>query len=307
MAIFCHAVEAGSFSAAARALQLTPSAVSKQITRLENRLGARLLNRTTRQLRLTEEGRVFFERSKTILAEIDEVEQAVTAAQSRPRGRLRINAPVSFGRRQLVPLMPKFMAANPEIEIELELTDRTVNPLEEDVDVLIRTGEMHDSSLVARRLAEVQRYVCAAPQYLSRHGVPRTPEDLLQHNCLLHNHPTRANDWLFNGPDGKVVIRASGTFSANISGVLHTAVLAGIGIARLATFMIGADIKAGRLVPLLTDYDSQPVPLYAVYPHRRHLSPKVRALVDFLIAEYSPHPPWQTKLCKARTQQAQAA
>lgn len=293
MAIFCRAVDAGSFSAAARQLRLTPSAVSKQITRLENRLGVRLLNRTTRRLNLTDEGRAFYERSKLILAEIDEVEQAITEAQSSARGKLRINAPVALGRRQIVPLLPRFMRQHPQVAIDLELTDRTINMLEEHVDVLVRAGAMSDSSLVARRLGSIRRVICASPEYLRKYGVPQHPDDLARHNCLLLNYATPLNEWLLHGPDGRRAVRVNGNFSANINGVLHSAVLAGIGVAMIASFIVAADFRAGRLVPVLADYPGEPMPLYVVYPHRRHLSPRVRAFVDFLVGEFTPHPPWE--------------
>ena len=198
MHIFTRVVEQGGFSAAARHLKLTPSAVSKQITRLEDRLGIRLLNRTTRRLSLTEEGKAFYERSSAILGEIEDAELAVSDARDQPRGTLKINAPVAFGRRQLVPLLPEFMRRYPELRIELDLIDQTVNLLEEGIDVLIRAvAELGDSSHVARKLASASRVVCAAPDYIRRHGKPKTPDALRRHNCLLFNHPSSINDWNF--------------------------------------------------------------------------------------------------------------
>jgi DNA-binding transcriptional LysR family regulator len=311
MMIFCRSVEQGSFSAAARLLDLTPSAVSKQITRLEDRLGVRLLNRTTRRLRLTEEGQAFYERSKTILNDIEDIEQSIAATQQTPRGTLRISASVAFGRSQLVPLLPKFMQQNPHISIDLELTDRTVNLLEEGIDVSIRIGRLDDSSYIARKIADNRRLICAAPSYLARYGVPQTPDDLLNHNCIRSNDPgSHLNDWEFETPEGTRVIHVSGNFAANLSDILYKAGLAGIGLVRLSTFLIGADIEAGRLVPVMPDYVDDSRSIYAIYPHRRHLSPKVRAFIDFLVSEYSPEPPWETELCKKhceKKRQAQSA
>ncbi|MCB1716877.1 MAG: LysR family transcriptional regulator [Candidatus Competibacteraceae bacterium] len=299
MALFVRVVEEGSFSSAARSLNLTPSAVSKQIGRLEDRLGVRLLQRTTRQLSLTEEGRVFYDRCVVILAEIEEVEQSIIATQGTPQGTLRINAPVAFGRVQLATLLSEFMQRFPLVRVELELTDRTVNILDEGIDVLIRVGELGDSSYIARRLADARRFICAAPDYLARHGVPRTPADLKHHNCLRLSVPTSLNDWEFSDPNGRQqVVAVAGSFSTNITDMLHAAALSGIGLARLSTIIIGADIRAGRLVPVLTDYVNEITTIYAVYPHRRHLSPKVRVLVDFLADKFAPVPPWETDICR---------
>ena len=300
MQIFCETVTTGGFTVAARRLDLSPSAVSKQISRLEDRLGVRLFNRTTRRLSLTEEGRAFFERSQAILADIEEAERAITDQQRIPRGTLKINSPVSFGRHQLMPLLSKFMRQHPQVRIELELTDRTVNLLEEGVDVLIRVAELSDSSHIARKLADNHRLICAAPNYLARYGTPQTPDDLLQHNCIRLNQPTSSfNDWEFQLPDGRThTVHVSGNLAINQSDVIYTAVLSGMGLARLAAFLVGPDIKAGRLIPVLTQFSHNRTSIYAIYPHRRHLSSKVRAFVDFLAAEYTPAPPWETTFCK---------
>jgi len=299
MALFVKVVEEGSFSAAARRLDLTPSAVSKQIGRLEDRLAVRLLQRTTRRLNLTEEGKVFYERCVVILAEIEEVEQSVISTQGMPRGTLRINAPVALGRLQLAPLLAEFMQRFPQVNIELQLTDRTVNLLEEGIDVLIRVGEVDDSSYIARRLAQARRFICASPSYVARHGLPQTPADLKNHNCLRLNVPTRLNDWEFTDAKGhQQIISVTGDFATNVTDMMYAAALAGIGLARLSTIIVGADIRAGRLLPVLTDYATDSTSMYAIYPHRRHLSPKVRAFVDFLVEKLSPVPPWETDICR---------
>lgn len=210
------------------------------------------------------------------------------------RGTLRVTAIAAFARLHLLPLLPEFMARYPGLRLELELTERHVDLVEEGVDVALRLSEeLSEDSLVARRLFTNRRYVCAAPAYLARHGAPRTPEDLLEHNCLTHSSVAHFNDWEFAGRDGTRVLRVAGNFEANSATALYQAVLAGIGVARLATFLIGPDLHSGRLVPLLTDYVHEQSSLHVVYPHRRHLSPKVRAFVDFLAEQFTPTPPWE--------------
>lgn len=293
MEIFVKAVEEGSFSAAARLLRLSPSAVSKYVSRLEDRLGARLLMRTTRQLSLTEEGRAFFERARQIVAEIDEAEEVVSQLHAAPRGALRINGTVAFTKYRIMPLIPEFLSRYPEIRIDLELNDAFVDLVSAGFDLAIRIGQLEDSSLIARKYAVNRRFILAAPSYLEKFGTPTTPQDLAEHNCLYLSSRESFNDWQFDTPDGPVNFRAEGTFSANDGDVLHEAVLAGIGLARLAEYLVADDIRAGRLVPVLTEYVHDRAWIAAVYPHRRHLSPKVRAFVDFLAEKFSPVPPWE--------------
>ncbi|MEX2164751.1 MAG: LysR family transcriptional regulator [Sulfuricaulis sp.] len=294
MLIFARAVQEGGFSAAARALELTPSAVSKQISRLETRLGVRLLNRTTRHISLTDEGRLFYERSARIATEISEAEEWVTALHGNVRGTLRVASTVAFAKNRVLPLIPEFLSRYPELRVILEVTDRTVDLVDEGVDVAIRfTEQMTDPSLVARRLAINRRIVCAAPSYLEAHGVPQTPDDLMKHNCLMLYTVTTFNDWEFEGPEGSRVLHVSGNFETNSADTVYYAVLAGLGIARLSTYLVGADVKAGRLVHLLPAYVHEKASILAVYPHRRHMSPKVRAFIDFLVEKFTPVPPWE--------------
>ncbi len=294
MAIFAKVVQTGGFSAAGRELGITPSAISKQIGRLEDRLGARLLQRTTRRLSLTEEGRTFYQRCTRILASIEEAEAEITALHSRPRGLLRVNGSVAFTKHQVVPLMPEFLARYPDMHINIELMDRSVDLVSEGFDLAIRLAEPADSSLIVRHLATDRRVIVAAPSYLARHGTPSGPDDLLNHNCLRISTRSRFNDWEFDEKSGKRVLHVQGNFQVNDGDSLHQAVLAGIGIGRLATYLVGPDIREGRLVPLLTDYVHERASIYVVYPHRRHLSPKVRAFVDFLVEKFVPNPPWET-------------
>ena len=291
MAVFVRAVETGSFSAAARTLNLTPSAVSKQIGRLEDRLGARLLNRTTRRLSLTEAGDDYFQRATRILADIADAERAVALSHEAPRGVLRVSASIAFGQTQLVPLVSEFLALYQEIQVELNLSDHVIDLVDAGVDVAIRVAALPDSSHIARRIASERRIVCAAPSYLARHGTPQSPEDLAGHNCLIYS-TIATEDWRFRGPDGPRSVKVTSNFIANGGEAVRDLAIAGLGLARLATFLVGPAVRDGRLVPVLTDFEErQETAIHAVYPHRRHLSPKVGAFVDFLADKMSP-PPW---------------
>lgn len=287
LAVFVRVVQAESFSAAARALGLTPSAVSKQISRLENRLGARLLNRTTRRLGMTEVGSAFFERAQRILSDLHEAEQAVTDMQGTARGLLRIDVPVGFGRMHIAPALPDFFARCPEVSLDMRMNDRFVDLLEEGVDMAVRIGDLQDSSLIAKRLAQNRRLVVGSPEYLERHGAPREPADLTQHNCVVYTYRQSRHDWRFTGPDGtEQQVRVSGNLETNNGEALHAAVLQGLGIALLPLWMVGRDLGAGRLVEVLSDFHAPDSAIYAIYPHARHLSPKVRCFVDFLAERF---------------------
>ncbi len=292
MTMFVHTVAEGSFSGAARALRVTPSAVSKQVARLEERLGARLLHRTTRRLSLTEEGRAFHARCAQILAEIEEAETAVTELHAAPRGTLRVAAAVAFTAHQVMPLLPEFLERYPEVHFDLIMTDREVDLVDERIDVAIRFGRLRESTLIARKLAVSRRVICAAPAYLERHGTPRTPGDLARHNCLTLSTRPEFNVWEF-GERPEDRLRVAGNLELNQADALYDACLAGIGLARVAGYLVEADIKAGRLVPVLEGQLQEASSLHVVYPHRRHLSPKVRAFVDFLVAKFDPVPPWE--------------
>jgi DNA-binding transcriptional LysR family regulator len=294
MSAFVRVVEEGGFSAAARSLRLTPSAVSKLIGRLEDRLGVRLLHRTTRQINPTHEGVAFYQRCVRILKEIEEAEQAISALHEAPRGLLRVTAAVAFADHQIVPLLPEFLDRYPEVRIELTVTDRVVDLIEEGFDVAVRVNVRADSRLIARLLVEDRRIICAAPAYLRRHGVPKVPGDLSRHNCLAWiGDQGGLNHWPFDGPDGPYSLAVNSTIEVNSGETLYAMVRAGLGIARLAELVVGRDIRTGGLVPLLTDhYRADALTIHAVYPHRRHLLPKVRAFVDFLISKFTPEPPW---------------
>lgn len=292
MVTFVRVVEDGNFSAAARSLHLTPSGVSKLIGRLEDRLGVRLIQRTTRRLALTTEGRTFYERCRDILAEIESLEQDVGTARSEPRGGLRISLSHGFGLTQVVPLLPEFSALYPRVQLTLIFQEHVVDLISEGFDLAIRLGALRDESLVARRLGDHRRVVCAAPSYLASQGLPHTPEDLGHHDCLMFDAPEALNHWPFRWPDGRsgqIAIR--GSFRSNNGEALYNLLLAGTGIANAADFLVKRDLLQGRLVPLLRDYaEPQPTPIHAVYPHRRHLPAKTRVFVDFLADRFAGSP-----------------
>ena len=294
MLVFSKAAELGSFSAAARELDLTPSAVSKLITRLEDRLGARLFQRTTRKLSMTAEGHAFNDRCGAIIDEIQQAEDAVMALHDRVSGTLRVTTVSAFARLQMIKLMPEFMSMYPELRVELELSEREVDLVGESVDVAIVLSDgLTDESLVARRLAVNKRVICASPDYLERHGTPQTPADLAEHNCLTHSSISHFNDWEFKTAEGVRTQRVKGNFHTNSASALHEAVKSGIGIARLASYVVQPSLQDGLVRPLLQDHAADSSSIQLVYPHRRHLSNKVRVFTDFMVKQFTPDPPWE--------------
>jgi DNA-binding transcriptional LysR family regulator len=292
MEIFACVVDEGGFSAAARALNLTPSAVSKLVTRLEDRLGVRLFNRTTRQLHLTAEGEAFYQTSRAIVQEIEEAEAAISRTKAELRGTLRVISMVAFGNYQIVPIISEFLERNPQLEVDLVLTDGKMDVIEAGADVGILHGGLPDSSMIVHRLVEDRRMVVGSPAYVERHGVPETPEELLDHNCILWwNAQRHLNRWPF---DGGHVITVRGNVMVDNGETLYRMAEAGAGLIRLAEFVAGPAIQAGRLVPMLTDFTKDDsLPIYAIFPHRRYLPAKVRAFIDFLDEKLSPVPPWR--------------
>ena len=285
--VYVRVVHAGSFTAAGRDLGLSPSAVSKQISRLEDRLGVRLLNRTTRRVAMTEEGAAFFEHAKRIIADLDEAEQTISQLRAAPRGTLRANMPVTFGQLILAPLIPEFLRRYPDVELDITLNDRMVDLVDEGMDLGIRIGELKDSSLIVRKLAASRRAVCAAPDYLERAGTPYRPADLRNHSCMVYTYRTWRNDWPFRGPDGSEVVHVTGSFSANNGEVLRQAALGGSGIIMLPIWQVLDDLRAGRLVEVLPNYSSPDADIHAVYPQTRYLAPRVRAFVDYLALKFA--------------------
>jgi len=296
MLAFIKVVDTKSFTAAAERLNLSKSVVSRRIAELENRLGARLLNRTTRRLSLTEVGQAFYERCTRILSDLDEAERAVADLHAAPRGRLRVNAPLSFGLLHLAPAIADFMQRHPAIEIDIDLNDRYVDLIDEGYDMAVRIGRLRDSSLIARRLAPNRRVICASPAYLEQHGTPETPEDLTKHCCLLYTNVPTAEQWQFRVNGETRAVRVQGNLRANNGDILLAAAIAGHGVAVAPTFLCGEALASGALRCLLYDYYVSDSAVYAVYPQNRHLSPKVRAFVDFLAARFGPEPYWDAAL-----------
>ena len=294
MTAFVRAVETGGFSAAARDLGLTPSALSKLVGRLEDRLGVRLLHRTTRRLQLTAEGETFFNRARPILTALDEAEAEVAAAGAQPRGLLRLNCGSAFGRHQLTPAIPRFLERCPEIELDLTIDDLAPVPTDERYDLTIRIGALDESSAVARRICNLERVICARAGLSGtiRH-TPRTPDDLQRHNCLWITSLPALRRWPFDTDDGIRVVHISGNIVANNAETVLQLAVAGVGITRLTDVIVGDALRRGALVPVLTEWHHvEPVPLYATYPSGRHLAPKVRAMMDFLVDQFG-HTPWR--------------
>ena len=293
MAAFVRVVEANGFSAAAPALGLTPSAVSKLVTRLETRLGVRLLQRTTRALHLTQEGEIFFAAARRIVGEIESLENQIAGQSSTPSGVLRVTTSLAFSTHQLAPVLSEFLARHPLVQFELLPTDRVIDMVEEGIDVAIRIGRLPDTSFMARKIGEDKRLICAAPAYLARHGTPQRPEDLARHNCLVSRDRTQLNRWPFKIDGQLAEIEVSGRVAVTEGETQMQLALQGIGIVRLTRLTLAQAIREGTLVPLLGDFSAdEAVPIHAVYPHRRHLAPKVPAFVNFLIEKFTP-PPWE--------------
>lgn len=310
LSAFVASVQAGSFSAAARQLGLTPSAVSKVVQRLETRLGVRLLHRTTRHLGLTPEGEHFLARAQRIVAEIEEAELEAASASLAPRGVLRLHSGTAMGLHQLTPVLPEFCARYPEVVLELTVNDRRIDLAHSDIDdgadIVLRPGSIQgmsgDTVIVARTLCDLERVICAAPAYLQAHGVPRTPDELAGHNCIrLLEHAELAR-WPFEGAGGVRTIEVSGRHSANNAETMLQLALAGLGIIRLVDVMLGAALASGRLVPVLADcHHVEPVPLHVLMPRDRHRLPKVNAMVDFLFEKFA-SAPWRQNAAPAAGQ-----
>lgn len=286
MEVFVLAAELKSFSAAGRKLRLSPSAVSKLVTRIEDRLGARLLVRTTRRLELTPEGEVYLGRARRILSEIAETERIVAeGAKVVPRGPLRVNASVGFGERYILPLLPAFLALYPEIELDLTLTDGVIDVIGERTDVAIRSGPLRDSSLKARKLLESRKVVIASPDYLARCGTPQHPADLAAHNCLRFNFRRSMDDWPFLSEDGAAESHEiTGNMLVSSGAILRQLCLDGLGLGRIGRFHVEPDIAAGTLVPVMEAFNPGDIEIvHAVFAGHEHLAARIRAFIDFLV------------------------
>ena len=289
---FAAVVEAQSFSGAARDLNRSKAAISSQIKKLEDRLGVRLLNRTTRRLSMTDEGRAYYEHARRILDEAREAEDALDNLTAEPRGVLRVNAPMSFGIQHLGGAVTEFMQQHPDVEVDLVLNDRQVDLVEEGFDMGIRIAQLGDSSLIARRLAPCRRVVVASPEYWKRRGKPKHPDELNDHDVLLYSYLAEAGVWSFKGPEGAITLNVNGRLRANNGDVLIDAAKQGLGVNLVPTFICCDELMNGSLEPALLEFEDDPISVYAVYPHRRHLATRVRAFVDFLADRFGERPYW---------------
>jgi DNA-binding transcriptional LysR family regulator len=298
MQVFARVASLGSFSAAARALSLSQTMVTKHVVAIEDRLGVKLLHRTTRRLRLTEAGRRYLTSCERILAEIEEAEALAAADRVEPRGTLRLNVPLSFGVREIAPALAEFTAQYPTLTVDLGLNDRVVDLIEERWDLAIRIGRLKDSTMIARRLAPCRMVLCAAPAYLAIRGRPRRVDDLKGHNCLCYtlSNETQPDRWVF-GQTIDVSVQVSGNLRASNGDALRLAALAGQGVIYQPTFLVAEDLRAGRLVALTLDEPVQePLGVFAVYPLDRHPPAKVSACVEFFARRFGPDPPWDRGL-----------
>ncbi|WP_267552462.1 LysR family transcriptional regulator [Rhizobium rhizogenes] len=289
MSIFVKAVELGSFSAAADALNMSPQLVGKHVQFLEQHLGVRLLNRTTRRQHLTEIGSQFYERSRNILAEVEAAEALAAETRAVPRGKLKVNAPVTFGINALAPKLPKYLGAHPEVSIDLSLSNRLVDLIDEGYDAVVRIGELADSGLIARRLAPYRLVICAAPSYLRSRGVPLKPNDLQDHDCLIFSHTMLRTHWDFEGPGGNVSIPISGRLMVDNGEALLQAALAGQGIILQPFELVRSSLEAGTLLPVLPEYSVPTRPLHILHAPDRRITPKLRSFLDFVSAEFGSH------------------
>lgn len=282
MKTFAAVVDAGSFVQAADALSLSKPAVSRHVAELEQRLGVRLLHRTTRKLSLTEEGRLFYGRCKTLLADVEVAEEEITSQSVAVKGLIKVNVPVSYGLLQLAPLWPEFMARYPEIEMDITLADRMVDLVEEGFDLAVRIARLPNSSLVSRKLAATRLVLCASPGYLKKHGQPLHPSELLQHAVLSYSLLASGDQWNFEGPEGSVAVTVKPVMRTNSGDTCIAAARKHQGVVLQPSFMVDADLHSGALVELMPQYRSIEFGIFAVYPTRQYVSPKVRALIDFL-------------------------
>lgn len=291
MSSFVAVAEAGSFVAAAEIIGLSKAAVSRHVANLEERLGVRLMQRTTRRLSLTEDGRRFLARSKELLAAMDELESEVSSRTGSPSGLIRVNAPLTFGTMHLAPLWGRFMARNPKVTLDVTLGDRMVDLVEEGFDLAIRIANLPNSALVSRTLASTRMVLCASPQYLATHGVPTQPLELAAHRVISYSYWGTGDEWHFTGPEGEVVVRIKAGMHTNNGDTCRFAALDHQGIIFQPDFLVGNDLGSGALVELMPEYRAASIGVHAVYPSRKHLPLKVRRLIDFLVEAFQ-DPSW---------------
>jgi DNA-binding transcriptional LysR family regulator len=286
MAVFVGVISAGSFTAAAQALGHSTSYVSKEITRLEKRLGSRLLNRTTRTISLTDAGRAYYERSNQIVIDAENAELSINQLKEKPSGLLRINAPVSFGTTYLLDVLPQFMHRYPDVKLEVEFNERLVDVVAEGYDVVIRVGDSNDSNLVARKFTSSRSVVVASPDYLKRKGCPKQAEDLVQHDCIAYSLLPMPTQWSFYKDGARTNVTVDPRAMCNLAAIEIAMVVQGIGITQIPLFTCEKEVASGDLKIILEDYDQMKFDVYAVYPHRQYLTAKVRAFVDFVVEAF---------------------
>ncbi|QIM53111.1 LysR family transcriptional regulator [Hydrogenophaga crocea] len=295
MHVFAAVVDAGSFVAASDALGMSKAAVSRHVAELERRLGVRLLHRTTRRLSLTAEGETFHARCKAVLAEVDEAEAEITAGAGEARGTLRVNVPFSYGQQRLAPLWPRFMARHPALTLEVTLSDRVVDLVDEGFDLAVRIAQLPASTLISRRLAGTRLLLCASPGYVAARGAPQHPADIARHDCIAYTLFSSGDLWHFEGPDGPTAVKVQGRLRSNNGDTCVQAALQGQGLILQPSFLVDPHLRSGALVALMPGWHAVELGVYAVYPTRRHVAPKVRLLIDFLAqaldASDGPAPP----------------
>lgn len=299
--IFTCVIEEGSFSKAADKLGITKSAVSKRISKLEAQIGVKLIYRSTRKLSLTEAGARYFEHAVIALRATQDAENAATELQKVPQGTLRISTPMSFGRIHVAPIIPLFLKKYPQIHIHMDMSDLTQDVIAEGFDISIRGGDLPDSSLIARKLAPLHSVLCASQDYIVRHGMPKTPQELMRHNCILYTYHTSMNEWIFVKNSEESRVRIAGNYQVNNGEALRESLILGLGIGRLPTFIAGENIQTGKLVPILSDYQMPHKTLYALFPEKQYMPEKVRVFIDFMIEHFGGELPhwdqWRKQSC----------
>jgi DNA-binding transcriptional LysR family regulator len=282
MTVFARVVECGGFSAAARRLAMSPAMASNHVRELEERLGVRLLNRTTRQVSLTDIGKEYYEQCSQILAAIQEADEAAAARHAKPTGILRLNCTTALG-PLIAPVAAEYLGRYEDMAVEVIMTERMVDLIDEGFDLAVRMTPVPESSLISRRLAGYRHVLCAAPDYIAQRGAPQAPADIARHNCLQYAHYPFGDEWHFTGADGEHRVRVRGNLETNNGEMLRLAVLRGLGLALMPRFLIAAELRSGQLVPLLEAFPPRQLSIQLVYPHRHHLSAKVRSFIDLLI------------------------
>ena len=292
MRVFSAVAKNGSFSIAAKKLSISKAMVSKHIKSLENSLSVRLFNRTTRKLNLTDAGSSYYEKVNIILSEIDETESAISQLNSEPKGKLKVMAQPSFGAFHLSRALSLYLKKYTEVTVNLELSHRIPDLVEENIDLAFHVGELNDSMYVSRRIASARRVICASPEYIKKIGMPKKPEDLLNHNCLIYMPRNDMGKWEFLDKGKRKKIKVTGDIQCNSGDALRVASIQSRGITQLPTYMVGLDIQAGRLQAVLEDFEPEKQPIYAIYNHRKYISAKIKTFIDFIYNLYQPEPYW---------------